>query len=142
MKPSNLRLRPSRILVFAALLFGFALAHPLASQAHPSVCPEVKVPVDSLVSVQYIGTRDDLFVFRVQVENNGAERYSVLLKNDEGVIVYREDSRGIRFDKNFCLPNDEGSIHPTFVIRVGNKETAYQFSANRTITEKVDVVKQ
>jgi hypothetical protein len=93
------------------------------------------------VSVQYIGIKSNSFVFNVQFENPLAQKFQLIVKNDDGAVVFQEQFNDVHFSKMVLLPKDEGEIHPTFVIRTGNQQVERSFVANTKLTENVVVTK-
>jgi len=100
--------------------------------------PASRIPGEE-VSVQYTGTKDNNYAFAVQFENTTAQKFSLIVKNDEGEIVYQEQFQDRRFAKTILLPKDLGEIRPTFIIRIGNQQVAHSFIANTKVTENVVV---
>lgn len=96
---------------------------------------------DEQVTVQYIGTKDNSVVFRVDFENPTAEKFWLIIKNDAGEVVYRKQFNDAHFSKSVYFQKEESDIRPTFVIRNGENEIVRQFAVNRTITENTVVTK-
>jgi len=93
------------------------------------------------VSIQYVGSTESNVVFSVKFENPTAQKFWLIVKNDAGETVYRQQFSDAHFSKSIYLVKDETEIHPTFVIRKGNDEVSHSFSINRTLVENVVVTK-
>ena len=70
---------------------------------------------DAQVSVKYEGPTDNGIVFKVDFENPTGEKFWLIIRNDNGDVVY----------------------HPTFVIRANdsNNEIVRKFQVSKTLTE-------
>jgi len=93
------------------------------------------------VSVQYIGSKDNSVVFRVEFENPTAAKFWLIIKNDAGDVIYRKQFSETHFAKSINFQKEEADIHPTFVIRNGDNEIVRQFAVTRTVTENTVVTK-
>ena len=113
------------------------VSNPLASQANGG---SKKVTLnDDQVSVKYVGTTDNKVVFQVAFENPTGEKFSLIIKNDNGDIVYHQQFNETHFAKNVYFENTESDIAPTFVIRNANNEIVRQFRVVKTVTENTTV---
>lgn len=94
------------------------------------------------VSVKYQGTNDNNIIFKVEFENPTAEKFSLIIKNDNGDVVYHQQFTDAHFSKSVFFQNTDSEIHPTFIIRSGNNnEVVRQFSVNKTIVENTVVTR-
>lgn len=93
------------------------------------------------VSVQYTGVKDNSYAFAVQFDNTEAQKFTLIVKNDEGEVVYQEQFSDLHFAKTILLPKDLGEIHPTFIIRSGNQQVEHSFTANTKVVENIVVTK-
>ena len=126
-------------LVASVVLF---ISSPLTSQAR--TIKNKKTPTtltESQVSVTYIGSKGDNVIFSVKLENPGAEKFWLIIKNDAGESIYRAQFNDVHFSKAICLEKDEANIKPTFIIRKGNQESVHSFAVNLATTEQVVVTK-
>lgn len=94
---------------------------------------------DEQVSVKYVGTDDNHVVFQVQFDNPTGEKFSLIIKNDNGDVVYHQQFNQTHFAKNVYFENTDGEIEPTFIIRNANNEVVRQFHVVKTITENTTV---
>ncbi|HWB91048.1 MAG TPA: hypothetical protein VG605_04330 [Puia sp.] len=113
------------------------VSNPLASQANGG---SKKASInDEQVSVKYVGTTDNNVVFQVQYENPTGEKFSLIIKNDNGDVVYHQQFSETHFSKNVYIENADTDIAPTFVIRNANNEIVRQFRVVKTVTENTTV---
>ena len=92
------------------------------------------------VSVKYQGTTENSIVFKVEFENPTSEKFSLIIKNDNGDVVYHQQFSDAHFSKSVYFQNTDAQIHPTFIIRTGNNnEVVRQFAVNKTLTENTVV---
>jgi hypothetical protein len=142
MNNNFLSTRAVRLTSAIAAVIALFLFNPLNSAANNTI-KDKKNPhfSDEQVSVQYTGANESNVIFRVQLENPGAQKFWLIVKNDAGEIVYQQQFTDAHFAKSVYLPKEEYDIHPTFVIRSGSEEVVRSFSVNRTVTENVTVTK-
>lgn len=126
------------VAVAAIVLF---VSNPLTSLANGGDHKKAATLTEEQVNVQYVGTNDNSVVFRVAFENPTAEKFWLIIKNDNGEVVYRKQFSDAHFAKSVYFQKEESDIHPTFVIRNGENEVVRQFAVNRTITENTVVTK-
>ena len=94
------------------------------------------------VSVKYQGTKDNSIVFKVEFTNPTAEKFSLIIKNDNGDVVYNQQFTDANFAKTVTFENTEAEMHPVFIIRsAGNSEIVRQFSVSKTVTESTVVTR-
>ena len=127
----------SAVAVAAAAVL--VVSAPLTSQAGTSKGP--KQVNGNQEFVQYTGSNSSSFVFRIQYENPTAEKFSVIVKNDDGQVVYEAQFNDVHFDISFHIPNDVAEIRPTFTIRNGKQEVERSFLVTKKIVENVVVTK-
>ena len=124
------------VAVAAIVLF---VSNPLTSQANGG--KKTAILNDEQVNVTYVGTNDNSVVFRVELENPTAAKFWLIIKNDNGEVVYRKQFSDAHFVKSVYFQKEEADIHPTFVIRNGENEIVRQFAVNRTVTENTVVTR-
>ena len=142
MKPQFVSNHVLKAISVSAIVTGLLIANPFSTHAAGPV-KEKKISTisENQVSVQYSGSDENSFVFRVQFENPSAQKFSLMILNDEGVVVFEKEFSDIHFAKNVRLPKESGDIHPTFIIRAGKREVKRSFSVNRITTENIEVTK-
>ena len=115
------------------------ISNPLTSKANGGNDKKVS-PAEAQVSVKYEGTKDNHIVFKVEFENPTAQKFWLIIKNDNGDIVYHHQFSDTNFAKNICFENTDTEIQPTFVIRTSdNTDIVRQFQVAKTITESTVV---
>jgi hypothetical protein len=118
-------------IALTAVLFLFG--SPLTTKANggkksPSI-------TEAQVSVTYQGVSDNNLVFNVNYENLSGGKFWLIIKNDNGDVVYQQHFSDTHFAKTIYFQNTDTDINPTFVIRTGNNEVVRQFQVNKIITE-------
>jgi hypothetical protein len=122
------------------------VSNPLTSHANGGVMDKGGIDIKKIslgneqVSVQYLGANETSLIFRVNLENPSADKFSLIIKDDEGEIVYHKQYNDVHFSKIVYFQKEEITTnHPTFVIRTGNTDIVRQFAVNRTVTENTVV---
>ena len=115
------------------------IGNPLTSKANGGNDSKKVSPADAQVSVSFQGTTDNQIVFKVEFENPTAQKFWLIIKNDNGDIIYHHQFSDTKFAKNVCFENTDTEIQPTFVIRTDNGDVVRQFQVNKTITENTVV---
>ena len=144
MKANILNTRTAKAISAAGIALALFISNPLTSQAAEGGKTPSKVSSlnEQQVSVQYIGNTENNIVFRVEFENPTNEKFWLIIKNDAGDVVYRKQFNETHFAKSVYFQSEETSdIHPTFIIRNGDKEVVRQFSVNKTLTENTVVTR-
>ena len=130
-----------KMMALTATVLTLSLTSPLLSNANGlSNNGKFKLSGDQ-VSVVYAGTKDNSYAFSVQYDNSLGQKFQLIVKNDEGVVVYQEQFNDVHFTKTLLLPKDLGEIHPTFIIRTGNQQVEHSFTASTKVTENIVVSK-
>jgi hypothetical protein len=119
------------------------VSSPLISQANGGGINSKKTSLnDEQVSVKYQGTSDNNIIFKVAFENPTAEKFTLIIKNDNGDVVYHQQFSDAHFSKSVFFQNTDSEIHPTFIIRsANNTEVVRQFQVNKTLTESTVVTR-
>ena len=96
---------------------------------------------DGKLSVQYTGSTEDRVMFNVKFENPGAQKFWLIIKNNEGDVLFQAQFGDVHFNKNIQFLRDGDDVNPTFIIRSGKEEVRHTFAINRTMVENVVVTK-
>jgi hypothetical protein len=127
-------------LVASVVLF---ISNPLTSQAR--TFKNKKTPTtltESQVSVSYVGSNANGLVFNVKFENPTGEKFWLILKDDAGEIIFRQQFNDLHFSRSVQLEKGDSEIqHPTFIIRKGNDESVHSFDVSLITTQQVTVTK-
>jgi len=117
------------------------VSNPAAVHANPEKGKNANHVSDEQVSVQYLGADADSYLFRVEFANPAARKFSLIIKNDDGVTVFQEQYSDARFSKTVRLPKEEMDIHPSFIVHTSNGDVKRSFNISRKITENLVVTK-
>ena len=128
--------------VFAAALTAVVVFFSNAASANEGGSKKASSVTEEQVSVKYQGTTENNIIFKVEFENPTSEKFSLIIKNDNGDVVYHAQFSDAHFSKSVFFQNTDAQIHPTFIIRTGNNnEIVRQFAVNRTLTESTVVTR-
>jgi ATP-dependent protease HslVU (ClpYQ) peptidase subunit len=138
MKPvfANFNLKKSASVLAAAALLSFGSAKV---QAAPSVIEKIISPTENQVSINFVGATENSMVFHLKFENKTGEKFTLIVKNDAGEIVYQNSYTDSLFERNIRILNEASDIHPTFVIRTASGQVERKFSVASKISEKFEV---
>ena len=138
MKASFVSKIVSASLVAIALFF----VTPFSSHANNDKGKVTAISEDQL-SVQYTGSDDNSVMFRVKFQNTTAQKFSLIIKNDVGDVVYQDQFTTADFNKAVHILKDGEFNKATFIIRVGNQQIEQRFVINRNteVVENVVVTK-
>lgn len=133
----------------ATKLVGIAFATALLvcgateSKANGNEKKATAANVESQVSIEYANSVDNTVAFTVQFENPTAQKFTLLVKDDAGDIIYKGQFTDAHFSKTVKLLKEEGEIHPRFIIRTGSQEIekAFVVNSNTKVVEDVVVTK-
>jgi hypothetical protein len=140
MKSTSLNTRVVKAISVTVAAFALFIGNPLTSQANGGRTHAKKTAKsEDQVSVHYLGTNDKNIIFKVEFENPTADKFTLIIKNDNGEIVYSKRFNDAHFSKNVLFEKQDTDIHPTFVIRSGNSDIVRQFAVNNTVTENTVV---
>lgn len=129
---------------FTALLLVVLVSVSTPSSAFSGKTKEEKTSVaEQQVSVQYTSADANKVNFRIQFENPQAKKFTLIVKDAAGEVLYQQNYTDVHFNKTVQLLNDASEMRPTFVIRVDGQqvERSFSVSTNTTTEEKVEVVK-
>jgi len=130
--------------IVSAFFLGSALllATPFSSNATKDKGKVTAITEDQL-SVQYTGSNDNSVMFRVKFQNATAQKFSLIIKNDVGDVVYQDQFTTADFNKAVHILKDGEFNKATFIIRVGNQQIEQRFVINRNteVVENVVVTK-
>jgi len=133
MKPvfANFNLRKSASVLAAAALLTLGTAK---ANANP-IIEKIISPTDKEVNVTFVGATDNSLVFHLNFDNKSGEKFSLIIKNDAGEVVYQASYNDVHFEKNIRIQKEESEMHPTFVIRTSTEQVERKFSVNRQVSE-------
>jgi len=137
---SNVINRVVRAISVATVATAFAISNPIVSLANGGKNDKAKLN-DEQVTVQYVGANDNHVVFHINFENPTGEKFWLIIRNDNGDVVYRKQFSDAHFSKSIYFENEQSEIRPTFIIRNSANEITRQFAVTKTITENTIVTK-
>ena len=136
----------AKVIAVALSSIVILVSNPLASQAnggHNNNLGSKKASLtEEKVSIKYVGTQNGQVVFHVEFQNPTSEKFSLIIRNDNGDVVFNQQFNDSHFSKNVFIDNADSDIQPTFVIRGNdNSEIVRQFRVSRTVTEQTTVTR-
>jgi len=122
-------------------IFSYACFAALLLIASVGNASAQKITDSTAASVSYLGYADDQFSFRMKYENETAERFTVIITDSDGHILYDESFTAKKFNKVFKTRLETGSL--TFVISNPTKKEEKKFKVNtqRHIAEEFSITK-
>jgi hypothetical protein len=124
-----------KVIAVALTAVLFLFGSPLTSKANGGGSKKHSTITDAQVSVTYQGVSNNSLVFKVDYENLSGSKFWLIIKDDNGDIVYHQQFSDAHFSKTIFFQNTNTEIAPTFVIRTGNNEIVRQFQVSKIITE-------
>ena len=102
----------------------------------------VMEPVASSASVKHIGNPDGTAVFQVQYDNQAGDKFSVIIKDNDGNVIYQDTYSDRKFDKKFQLPQGE-TDKLKFIIKGPKNNTiqSFEVNTNTRVIEEIIVKK-
>ncbi|HEV3325092.1 MAG TPA: hypothetical protein VG052_05785 [Puia sp.] len=133
---TNTKNHTVKAIAIALTAFVILFSSPLTSKANDGGSKKSSSTADAQVSVTYQGVSDNSLVFKVDYENPTAEKFWLIIKNDNGDVVYHHEFSSAHFAKSIVFQNTDTEINPTFVIRTaGNTDIVRQFQVSKILTE-------
>lgn len=133
--------------VLFAAMTGLALlvVSPFSSKANndkEKAGKETTAPLaEGNLSVQYTGSTEDAVMFNIKFENPSAQKFWLIIKNNDGEVLFQQQFSETHFNKNIQFVRESEEMNPTFIIRSGKQEIKHSFAINRTLVENVVVTK-
>jgi len=92
--------------------------------------------------VTYVATGNESLLFDVKVDNAEGEKFTIVVKEENGTTLYRGSFYDKDFKKRFILPKTD-SNKLTFHIKSesGNKSESFEINTSTRIVEEVVVKK-
>lgn len=116
----------------------------LASQVAVAQTRRVAVmePVTAAASVKHIGNPEGSVVFQVQYDNLAGDKFSLIIKDNDGAIIYQDTYTDKKFDKKFQLPQGEAD-KLQFIIKgtKNNYSQTFEVNTRSRMVEEVVVKK-
>ena len=128
-----------KVIAVALTAVLFLFGSPLTSKANGGGSKHSPAIDEAQVCVTYQGVSDNSLVFKLDYENATGAKFWLIIKDDNGDIVYQQRFNNAHFGKTVYFQNTDTNINPTFVIRAGNDEIVRQFQVNKIMTETTEV---
>ncbi|MBS1948197.1 MAG: hypothetical protein JST47_10555 [Bacteroidetes bacterium] len=99
---------------------------------------------EAILNVQYVGADERMYAFKVEFENPTAGQFTLIVKNDEGDVVYSKEFSDAHFEKTIKLMKegpDMENIRPTIAIIAGNKLFQRSFAVETNVVKRISVTK-
>lgn len=97
-------------------------------------------PLLNTAQVKYIGSFDEKSFFQVQVQNEGGEKFSLTIKDENGTPIYNDVFNDKKFDKKFQFAKLNENAKLTFIIRTIKDQQTQTFEVNASVRVIEDVV--
>ncbi|BAV09354.1 hypothetical protein FLA_5402 [Filimonas lacunae] len=126
--------------VIAAIAMFFAT--PATTKAN-TVTDSLAIASDNKPSqVQYLGTTADGLWFDIKYANPKGEKFTLMIKNADGELLFHGSFSGANFSKKIKIVNEgPNSLTPTFIIKTAdNKKIAQSIQVNSTSRSVEDVI--
>ncbi len=78
---------------------------------------------ESTVNIKYVRTDEKMFEFKVEFENPAAQKFTLVVKNDDGEVIYSREFKDTHFVRTIRLVKERAdieNIYPTFTISSGS----------------------
>ena len=102
-------------------------------------------PAEPAAEISYVGQVEDKLVFGLKFRNEQGEKFSVMIRNNEGQTFYHEKYDVKNFTKKYLFEKSEfGNGKLTFVISTptGKQVQAFELNINTRVFEDVVVTRQ
>ncbi len=140
MKKTFVRIISSKFIpavLIATAVFAFAPAQSMAKGKHAI---EI-LSANNTTSVQFAGSATNALMFDVKINNITGEKFTLVIKNAEGDVLFSKDYSDKAFDKKIKILKDEtNGTYFSFSIISPNKSLANTFEVNATTKVVDDVV--
>ena len=93
-------------------------------------------------SIQFAGSTSDALLFKVHVNNDKADNFTLTIKNDDGTVLFSKSFNDVNFDKQIkILKDDDNSSRYYFTVASPNKdlEETYVVSSSVRVVNDVTV---
>jgi hypothetical protein len=127
-----------KLAVVAGVSICAVLATPSTSKANIGIDSVQEKEKQS--NVQYLGSYDSSVWFNIKYANPAAEKFTLVIKNADGDVLYQGQFTDVNFSKKIKLLVDGEDVNPTFIIRSGNKQLMAQSFQVNTATRLIEQV--
>jgi len=93
-------------------------------------------------SIQFAGSTADALLFKVHVNNDKADNFTLTIKDDNGAVLFSKSFNDVNFEKQFrILKGDDNNSRYYFTVTSSNKdlEETYVVSSSVRVINDVTV---
>jgi hypothetical protein len=91
-------------------------------------------------SIQFTGSTSDALLFKVHVNNDKADKFTLTIKNDDGVVLFSKSFNDVNFEKQFkILKSDDNNSRYYFTVTSSNKDLEETYVASSSVRVINDV---
>ncbi len=132
MKKTILKFAGKQVYTGIIFIATFVIATPFQTRAN-NVNKET-VTDSTIASMQYLGSSDDGLLFDVRILNPEKSKFTLLIQDENGNVLYSNRYQQMVFIKKFKVLRDEDVNRYSFIITSRDKNLAQTFTV--TSTEK------
>ena len=132
---TNTKNHTVKVIAVALTAVLFLFGSPLTSKANGGGSKHSPAIDEAQVCVTYQGVSDNSLVFKLDYENATGAKFWLIIKDDNGDVVFHQQFSDAHFSKTIYFQNTDTNINPTFVIRTANNDIVRQFQISKIITE-------
>jgi hypothetical protein len=140
MKKQSFRVVLKKVLMVSGIAAGVVLSLPATSKANTNNGVDSVNLVEKQANVQYLGIYDNSVWFNVKYANPRAEKFELIIKNENNDILFQGKFSDKDFSKKIKILKEQDELKPTFVLRTQNGEVEQSFVVNTTSRVVEDVV--
>jgi len=93
-------------------------------------------PVNRKATLTYLGTKDESSIVLLDVKNENSEKFSVVVLQKNGTVLYRENFSDKKLTKRFFIPRDIVS-DVKIVVADEKEKNREEFQLNTRVVEEV-----
>ena len=127
--------RNARVAAFVILL---ATAMPSFVSAQNT--PQVTTGGGVHAAIKYVGTQDDQLIFKLEIDNNLNESYSLKIRDEEGNTFFEERFKDKKVSRRFAIKKEDAGELLTFIIRSSKDQQIETFQIDRNVRMVEDLV--
>jgi hypothetical protein len=130
-RKSNSVVKTIAVTAAAVLLFSVSPVNSFANTGKEKHSKSENTISESQIDVQYVGVNENTFTFKVKFENSTAQKFTLIIKNDEGDVIFSKQYNDVHFSRTINLvktETDTNDINPTFAVRMGKGFVERSFS--------------
>lgn len=140
MKKQSFRVVLKKVLMVSGIAAGVVLSLPATSKANTNNGIDSVNLVEKQANVQYLGMYDNSVWFNVKYANPRAEKFELIIKNENNEILFQGKFSDKDFSKKIKILKEQDELKPTFILRTQNGEVEQSFVVNTTSRVVEDVV--